>query len=92
MAFCLAFAVSDLLVDFLLCRPIAFTWDKTIRDGRCASVAGAYVAIHSINTLVDISLAILPTRVLWTLQMATKRKIELSFLFGLGILCVHLGH
>ena len=92
MTFCLVFAVSHLLVVFLLCRPTAFSWDKTIRNGHCGSEAGAYIAIHSINTLVDIFLAVLPTTVLWKMQMATKRKIELSFLFGLGILCVFPNH
>ena len=88
MAICALFWVFDILVAFLICKPVAFYWDQNIPGGHCGNEIAAYLAAHSLNFALDISLAILPMPVLWNLQMPTKRKLEISFMFGLGALFV----
>lgn len=41
-----------------------------------------------VNIVLDVSLVVLPMPILWSLRMATAKKVALSFIFGLGILLV----
>ena len=88
MAICSFFWLYDILVAFLICHPLAFNWDQTIPSGHCGNEIAAYIAAHSMNFALDVSLAILPMPVLWGLQMPTKKKIEISIMFSLGTLFV----
>ena len=84
------FWLANMLVIFLICRPLALGWNINIKNGHCGNQTAAYIAVHSINTVIDISLAVLPMPVLWRLQMPTRRKVELSVMFSLGTLLVYL--
>ena len=86
MAACGLFFIYDILVAFLMCRPLAFNWDKTIPGGHCGNEVAAYIAAHTINFIIDVSLAILPMPILWGLQMSLRKKVELSIMFSLGAL------
>ena len=90
MVFFAFFWLSDMLVVFLICRPLALGWNKLITNGHCGNEVAAYIAVHSINTVMDIFLAVLPMPILWRLQMPTRRKVELSVMFSLGTLLVYL--
>lgn len=90
VAACSFFWLYDILVAFLICRPLAFNWDQTIPGGHCGNEMAAYIAAHTINFVLDVSLAILPMPVLWGLQMSTRKKVEISIMFSLGTLFVHL--
>lgn len=39
---------------------------------------------------MDIALAVLPTTIIWNLQLATHKKVGLSAVMGLGVLSVAL--
>ena len=88
MGSCALFWIYDMLATFLICRPLAFVWNKSIPGGRCGNTTAAYIVIHSINFVTEVFLAILPIPVLWGLQMPTRKKLELSIMFGLGTLYV----
>lgn len=40
------------------------------------------------NLVLDILILLLPQQVIWTLQLTKSKKIGISFIFGVGILCV----
>ena len=86
MVICGLFWVYDILVAFLICHPLAYNWNLSIPGGHCANEVAAYIAAHSINLSIDISLAVLPMPILWRLQMATRKKVEISVMFSLGLL------
>ncbi|MCJ1264136.1 hypothetical protein MMC22_004007 [Lobaria immixta] len=89
IAVCGLFFVFDILAAFLICRPLAFNWDITIPGGHCGNKVAVYIAAHTINFVVDVSLAILPMPILWGLQMSMRKKIELSIMFSLGtLICI----
>lgn len=84
---CGSWALAEILVIFLICRPLAYNWDPTL-DGGCGDSKTAYLSIHISNFIIDSLIAILPARTLWKLQMRTARKIQIIALFALGALYV----
>jgi hypothetical protein len=87
-----AWWLADMLIAFLICRPFAFNWNATIPGGTCSGAGTAYLAVHSFNVALDMSIAVLPAPVLWKLQMKTGRKIAVIFMFALGALYAPLNY
>lgn len=84
-----AFLTSTVLAVCLICRPLAFSWDPSIRGGTCGDQKSLDLYIGILNLFVDITVVVLPMPVLWGLQMAVSRKLVLSGMFGLGIMYAH---
>lgn len=85
MAMSVSYAVSVLLQNIFLCRPIAKNWDKTI-SGSCGNTTQAYEAFGIINLLIDLAIVILPMPLLWGLQLPVPKKVALTAIFGVGFL------
>ncbi|MCJ1421896.1 hypothetical protein MMC32_008263 [Xylographa parallela] len=82
------YAITNCLQLLLICRPIAYNWDKTI-NGTCSSEAVPFLASACINMGIDVIIVVLPMPMLWRLQMPTQRKVALSVIFGMGaLICV----
>ena len=81
----LAFGVGVVLQTFLLCRPLAKTWNPAL-PGSCGSMVGAVIGTSAVNVVVDIGIILLPMPMVWKLQMARSRKIALTITFGLGMM------
>lgn len=77
--------IGAILNTVLMCRPLAFWWDKTIPGGKCGSLLKSYYAAHIIIFILDFGLAMLPVPILIRLQMDTKRKISVIFMFSIGL-------
>ena len=84
-AFNLAFLISTVVATCLICKPIAYNWDYTIPGGFCgnAKAYATYTAV--VNLLLDFTVVMLPMRILWGLQMATRRKVAVSGMFSMGL-------
>ena len=80
-----AFFVSTVFSSALICRPLSYSWDKTIPGGKCGDQKSLDLFIGIVNLLLDICVVVLPMPVLWGLQMAVSKKLMLSGMFGLGI-------
>lgn len=78
-----AFWFSYVLAEFLICRPLAYNWDKTVK-GTCGNLTTQIIAVAVINAVLDFASAVLPMPVLWNLQMAFKKKIMLTGIFSLA--------
>ena len=79
--YCLGFILRTLLI----CSPIEYNWNKNIH-GSCGDTNAASIAGGISNMVLDIIVIILPMPMVWRLQMATKKKVIISGIFGLGIL------
>ena len=79
------FGVSAVIADCLICQPITFRWAPTMVDGFCGDQKSLDMFIAILNLLQDVAVVVLPMPILWGLQMARSRKVELSCIFGLGI-------
>ena len=78
--------ISVFLEAFLLCRPIAYNWDKTVPGGHCADLNLAYLIAGIMNLLIDALVVALPMPMLWRLQMPLSKKLGVTGMFSLGIM------
>ncbi|KAI1088515.1 hypothetical protein F5B19DRAFT_471047 [Rostrohypoxylon terebratum] len=82
------FYISMIIVELAACSPFERNWNPLIK-GKCLDTVGVAVAISAVNLAFDLTIFLLPQKVIWGLQMKLKRKIGISFLFAIGILaCV----
>lgn len=85
MAFVIAFGIAIAISGFLTCRPLAKYWDPLL-PGVCEDPIASSVALSSCNVATDFIIVLLPMPMVWGLQMATQRKIELTLVFALGLM------
>ena len=79
------FYVSMIIVELTACTPFERNWNPLIA-GKCLNTVGVAVAISAVNLFFDITIFLLPQRVIWSLNMRTQKKLGISFLFGVGVL------
>lgn len=63
-------------------------WDTLITDGKCLDYALNILLTCIFNIITDISI-LLPSRAVWKLQIAAKRKFAIVSVFGIGLLFVY---
>ncbi|KAF2008891.1 hypothetical protein BU24DRAFT_429151 [Aaosphaeria arxii CBS 175.79] len=91
MGFCVISTIVFVVQILVLCRPLAFFWDKTIA-GKCGSLPLTYLIPGIIITVEDIVTFALPMQLLWNLRMKTGKKLGAIFIFGIGFgICLMSG-
>ena len=78
----------ELIVLSTNCRPIAKSWDRSIK-GSCGSSLKTAVAAAGANLILDIIAVLLPLPVVWRVQMSFRKKIGVSSSFGLSLWYVY---
>ncbi|KAH6680648.1 hypothetical protein B0J14DRAFT_634169 [Halenospora varia] len=76
------------MITFLMCTPLAYTWDKTITDGHCIDEQEVLLWISFSNIVTDVLMLILPLPILWRLHIPVNQMLGLviTFLtFSLGL-------
>ena len=81
-----AYAIINCTLLLLICRPVAFNWDKSIKGGHCITGTGPYLSAAIISMSTDVIIVILPMPMLWGLQMPISKKLALTIIFGMGAL------
>lgn len=76
--------LSMILSELLVCRPLGFRWDKTL-NGQCGSSVDQEIAYSPVNLVADGLVVLPPLPVIWKLQMPTRKKLQISCMFGLGL-------
>lgn len=72
----------------LTCFPHQKIWDKTITDGTCINSNALYLSGTIINLLSDLVIFYTPQSVIWGLKLSTSKKVGVSLIFAIGVLCV----
>lgn len=75
------------LTAFLLCTPLAFNWNQTIKGGRCANQPATFIAVGVLDLAVDCAVVVLPLPSIYKLQTSKGNKLALFGIFGLGLVC-----
>ena len=78
------FSLGAVLTVWLMCVPIG-CMDSMLDCDSCGSEVLFDLLNATINLLLDITVVLLPTPVLWGLQMPVQKKVMISGMFGLGI-------
>jgi hypothetical protein len=79
-----AYGVSFLVVFFTNCQPLSQPWNP-VPHGYCKDVTIEQITSVSANMVIDAAIVVLPMPPLWGLQLATRKKVAISFLFSLGL-------
>ena len=74
----------DVILALVMCKPLAFSWNKSIPGGKCGDILGAYRWISIPNLVTDLAILILPLPVIWNLQTKLSQKIGLTLTFLTG--------
>ncbi|PYI31821.1 hypothetical protein BP00DRAFT_486485 [Aspergillus indologenus CBS 114.80] len=82
-----AYFVSFLPIFLTQCHPVSFGWNP-VQGGYCRSLYIQEILSISINMIIDTGIALLPIPALWKLKMATRNKLTISIMFGLGLIVV----
>jgi hypothetical protein len=88
MALCALFGVAFIVGLFVLC-PLQSNFEESTAGVQCNQFSG-YIISGTLNLVLDIVIVVLPMPLVWQLQMETKRKAAITFIFGIGIVCVLL--
>ncbi|OQE34878.1 hypothetical protein PENCOP_c015G07554 [Penicillium coprophilum] len=71
----------------LQCIPHSAIWDITIlATSKCFDLYKLQVASASIQLISDVAILLLPQQVIWSLKMTWRKRMGVSFIFGLGLL------
>ncbi|KAI1204348.1 uncharacterized protein F4807DRAFT_447797 [Annulohypoxylon truncatum] len=76
--------VSVVLETFLLCRPLAYNWDTSIK-GSCGDRNTVYVVAGATNMVTDFMVLLIPVPTIWKLSLPISQRIALTATFGLGL-------
>ena len=83
-----SYVIGITLQTFLQCAPqsISTFWNP---DDPCHAASNPHaVAFGCWNAFVDLTILVLPVRMVWSLQMSRKQKIAVSGIFLLGLMYV----
>lgn len=78
------FYVTTIFLSFLKCRPLAYSWDKSIPGGHCMNINEVYRWINLPNILTDVAILVLPLPVIWGLHASKDQKVGLTVTFLTG--------
>ncbi|KAI3332617.1 hypothetical protein F4824DRAFT_475241 [Ustulina deusta] len=84
LALNIIFYTTTIILSVLSCQPLKRTWDKTV-PGHCIDATIINIASAAVNFALDISILLLPQRVIWALNMPKKKRRQVSMLFAVGI-------
>lgn len=83
--FSVCWGIMVILVCALQCRPVQYTWDKSIK-GTCINAPLFFIIGSAPNVFTDFVLLVLPLPAVWNLHTTRAQKISLTGIFMLGSL------
>ena len=85
--FSICWGIMVILVCALQCRPVQYTWDKSIQ-GTCINAPLFFIIGSAPNVFTDFVILALPLHAVWNLQTTKFQKVSLLCIFSLGSLYV----
>lgn len=86
LVFVICSGVVLLFLQVFQCLPVAYNWDKSIRDGRCLSINTLAYTHAGLSIAQDLIILVLPISELSTLKLGIKQKLGVFFVFQVGAL------
>jgi hypothetical protein len=73
----------------IACTPYEYNWNKLI-PGNCNRIDTGIInlSVSLFNLVTDILIFLVPQGTIWKLKMSRQRKIGISVIFALGLLCI----
>jgi hypothetical protein len=83
-AFIIGWGIGITVALGLVCRPLQAYWDSNVK-GECLNIVHFTYFTNISNLITDIWIFLMPVPVIWHLQLQTKKKVMLSFIFSVGL-------
>jgi hypothetical protein len=83
-AFVTAWGIGITVTLLVACRPIAAYWDVKIH-GECLNLVTFTYFTNISNLCTDVIIFLMPVPMIWNLQLPTRRKLLLMFIFCIGL-------
>ncbi|KAI3333138.1 hypothetical protein F4824DRAFT_473346 [Ustulina deusta] len=90
MAIAILTGLTSTIAGIFQCNPIARAWNADIH-GTCFNQPALFFANGGLNIAQDLILYILPTRILWSMNLPLKQRIALIGVFVVGGLTIIAG-
>ncbi|RDW75772.1 hypothetical protein BP5796_06593 [Coleophoma crateriformis] len=84
MGFILCSGLYWIISTCLLCRPVSFFWDKSIKDGVCINAEPIWLSHAGLNIFTDLAIILIPMPVIRTMNLQLKPRLWLLTVFALG--------
>jgi large subunit ribosomal protein L36e len=81
------FYIIEMFFDIFTCQPRALVWNELL-NGWCWDINKILLSVAVFNLVSDVIILLLHQYSIWRLHMATRRKLGVSTIFGLGFLYV----
>ena len=85
--YAICWQIYQIFITVFVCKPVRGFWDRSV-EAKCYDLRPQVIAAAVQNVVTDIIILCLPIPIVWKLQMATERKLQLVGLFALGSLWV----
>ena len=82
----LVYYIMSTFITAFSCSPHEKIWNPLVTDGHCLDNNALVLVTCVFNIVSDVTILLLPTRAVWKLQMARKKKIGIILLFAIGLL------
>ncbi|KAF2268887.1 hypothetical protein CC78DRAFT_330672 [Lojkania enalia] len=83
-AFVISWGIGITVTLAVVCHPIEAFWDATV-TGKCLDLATFTYFTNISNLVTDVWIFLMPVPVIWHLQLQTKKKLLLCFIFSIGL-------
>lgn len=84
MAFVSCCSVVFVVTALFQCKPMAYTWDKSL-TGKCFNYNALAWVSAGVNVIQDLIIVALPIQRLRKLQLDFKKRVQLYMMFGVGL-------
>ncbi|KAM3067564.1 hypothetical protein ACMFMF_009563 [Clarireedia jacksonii] len=86
-AFTIAIGLTFIMTTIFSCDPIPYFWTKWdgVVLGKCNDVNLQTYIAAGFNIVQDFTILLLPLPELWKLQVSVKKKVQLFFMFSVGL-------
>jgi len=81
----MVFWISITFLELYQCKPRRKIWEFYLH-GKCIDKHWYMAATGAMNLISEMAIMFLPQRIIWSLTLSTKRKLELTPLFMVGTL------
>ena len=87
-AFCTAWGIASVFATIFKCVPVSASWDIFGPPGKCVNFTRFFLAEEPFNMIADLLVVVVPIHVIRRLHMPLAQKLQLCFVFAVGLLYV----
>lgn len=81
----LGWGIACIILLNMQCVPHAAIW-RFYLPSKCYTLSTVMLTSASVQVFSDWSMILLPQKIIWGLQMSWRKKVGVSFIFGVGLL------